>query len=60
MTNWKHNKEERDMDKEVANQLAKGLNNIGSHIGSGLAWLGFWIFLGMCMIEVVPVINNLQ
>ena len=48
------------MDKEVANQLAKGLNNIGSHIGSGLAWLGFWIFLGMCMIEVVPVINNLQ
>jgi len=33
------------MNKEE--QIAIGLNNLGSHIGSGFGWLGFWLMLGM-------------
>ena len=38
------------MDKEAAEQIAVGLNNAGVHVGGGIGWLGFWIFLGMCFI----------
>jgi len=43
------------MNKEQESGIAVGLNKMGNHVGSGIAWLGFLIFLGMLMVEITPI-----
>jgi hypothetical protein len=46
------------MNVETAKQIAAGLNSMGAHLGSGIAWLGFWLFLGLSSIEIVQKVAN--
>lgn len=34
--------------------------NAGEHIGSGLAWLGFWLMLGMSSCTVTDTLNTFE
>ena len=41
------------MKDDDADKLATGLERAGYHIGSGLGWLGFWLFLGLCSLDII-------
>jgi len=46
------------MSNEEADKIATGLNNMGNHIGSGIAWLGFWLFLGLSSLEIIQQVGG--
>ncbi len=37
--------------KDSSDSVANGIRGAGDRIGSGLAWLGFWIFLSSVVID---------
>lgn len=44
------------MTDEKSDSLEAGLKGLGDHIGSGLAWMGFWIFLGLLSMDITQVL----
>jgi hypothetical protein len=44
------------MDKESAEEIRIGMTNLGVHIGSGIAWFGFWMFLGLSTIDIITTV----
>lgn len=38
--------------------IGYGIKKAGEHIGYGIAWFGFWLFLGMNSIEIITTVTK--